>query len=61
MARPIRCDFKGEKNGNSKLSDFQIFMLRNEWLTGQFTFRKIAKRYGISHGHAYRIIKHKQR
>lgn len=57
----INCNFKGENNGNAKLTDFQVSMLRNEWLTGQYTLRKIASKYGISHGHAHRIVNRKQR
>lgn len=57
----INCNFKGEKNGNAKLSDDTIDELKKEWVTGQWTFRSIGVKYGISHGHAYKIIKGKTR
>jgi len=57
----IKCDFKGEKNGNVKLTDKEIKKIRKEWESENYTLRQIATRYGISHGHVYRIVKRIQR
>lgn len=59
--KKIKCDFTNEKNGNVKLSNKQILELKKEWSTGDWTLRALAARYGISHGHVYKIVHEKIR
>lgn len=57
----INCNFKGQNNNNSKLTDKQIQEIRTQWATGSWTFRSLGARYGVSHAHIYKIIKGKTR
>jgi hypothetical protein len=45
---------KGEKNGNSRLSESSVRNLRRDRLDGT-SYAKLGKRYGIAPGSAYRI------
>jgi hypothetical protein len=38
---------KGEKNGNSKLTEKDVIEIRNIYSTGSHSFRSLAKMYGI--------------
>lgn len=57
----IKCDFKGVKNGNSKLSDGQVGAIRAMWDIEQFTLRQLGEIFGVSHSQIRRIVKGIQR
>lgn len=59
MARPIRCNFKGEKNGNAKLGPSEVRALIYLYQTGSWTYQKLADRFSITKGHVHRIITRK--
>lgn len=59
MARPIKCNFKGENNGNVKLSPADVKGIILLYSTGQWTYQRLADVYGVNKSHIYRIINRK--
>lgn len=52
----------GEKNGNAKLSDADVALLRQQWAAGKYRNRRAAARaFGISGTHAGHILSGKKR
>ena len=59
MARPIKCNFKGENNGNVKLSPADVKEIIFLYSTREWTYQKLADKYGVNKSHIYRIINRK--
>ena len=59
MARPIKCNFKGENNGNAKLSSEDVKSIIFLYSTGKWTYQRLADTFGINKSHIYRIINRK--
>lgn len=51
----------GEKNPNSKLSDYDIDMIKQLHTTGEYTQVKLAEMYDVSKQHIWRILNKKMR
>ena len=61
MTKKIKCNFEGEKNGNSKLSDDQVSEIRVLAQTHNVTYRQLGAIFNCSHTHARRIVLDKSR
>lgn len=55
MTKKINCNFKGEKNGNSKLDQEMVEQIRSLYKEGS-SQRKIADAFNICKTHARRIV-----
>lgn len=55
MANKINCNFKGEKNGNSKLNQEMVDHIRSLYKKGS-SQRKLADAFNICKTHARRIV-----
>ena len=53
--------YVGERNPSAKLTDEQVAEIRQRYKQGDATQVELAKTYGISPGHVYRIIKRSRR
>jgi hypothetical protein len=51
----------GEKHKDCKISDRDVFLIREMAQSGEFFYAEIAERFGISTGHVNRIVKGVQR
>ena len=50
----------GERNGKSKLDWETVMKMREEYNTGQYTQRELAKKYNITFGHMSQILNNKR-
>ena len=57
----IKADFKNEKNGNAKLTDDQVDILRRLAELRQLTYRQLGATFNCSHTHARRVVLGKSR
>lgn len=57
----IKADFKNEKNGNAKLTDDQVDILRIIAGLRQLTYRQLGATFNCSHTHARRVVLGKSR
>ena len=57
----IKADFKNEKNGNAKLTDDQVDILRIIAELSQLTYRQLGATFNCSHTHARRVVLGKSR
>jgi predicted HTH transcriptional regulator len=57
----IKADFKNEKNGNAKLTDNQVDILRIIAELRQLTYRQLGATFNCSHTHARRVVLGKSR
>jgi len=55
----INCNFKGEKNGNSKLTFVDVQQIIGLYEGGGYTYQSLASMAGISKAHVHRIVKGK--
>ena len=51
----------GSKNGNSKLTDFQVRRIRRMYATGKYTQQQLGTRFGVSKTQIRNIVKGYQR
>lgn len=49
-------DWRGEKNGRAKLTGKQVREIREKYLPKEVTASKLAKEYGVSRMHIYKIL-----
>lgn len=57
--KKINCDFKGEKNGNAKLTFMDVQQIIHLYEGGGYTYQSLALLAGVSKSHVYRIVKGK--
>ncbi len=53
----INCNFKGENNGNAKLTLVDVKQIKGLYAQGGFTYEALAALANISKSQIYRIIK----
>lgn len=53
----IKCNFKGEKNGNAKLTQKDVDQIIYLYSTGAYTLRSLAETVNVSKSQIYRIVK----
>ena len=53
--------YRGERNGQTKLTDEDVLAIRAEYATGTVTQRDIARRYSVSQTHVGQIVRGSRR
>ena len=57
--KKINCNFSGENNGNSKLTEFEVKQIKMMYAAGGYTYASLAEITNISKTQIYRIITRK--